>query len=154
MATSIRDLRGQLLGVLIHQIQRLDHFERVVGLLLGVLLRNLLRDLLRDFLLVPERVLVDKHRKSLVAPRFNEPTPLPCKVSNKVCESCCRVVVVCGAFGLLPGIGVPWVLTGTHRCALKVKRQPFCGWCRLEVMWSWTWSERCVVVNILSDVGT
>ena len=25
-----------------------------------------------------------------------------------------------------------------------------CGWCSLEVMWSWTWSERCVVVNILS----
>ena len=28
------------------------------------------------------------------------------------------------------------------------KRQHFCG------MWSWTWSEKCVVVNILSDVGT
>ena len=37
---------------------------------------------------------------------------------------------------------------------IKAKRQPFCGWCCLEVMWSWTWSERCVVVNILSDVGT
>ena len=47
LATSISDLRGQLLGLLIHQIQRLDHFERVVGLLLGVLLRNLLRDFLR-----------------------------------------------------------------------------------------------------------
>ena len=29
LATSISDLRGQLLGKLIHQIQRLDHFERV-----------------------------------------------------------------------------------------------------------------------------
>ena len=28
------------------------------------------------------------------------------------------------------------------------------GWCSREVMWSWTWSERCVVVNILSTVGT
>ena len=63
-------LRGQLLGILIHQIQRLDHFERVVGVLLGVLLRNPLRDLLRDFLydllLVPERVLVAKLRQSFV----------------------------------------------------------------------------------------
>ena len=31
LATSISDLRGQLLGKLIHHIQRLDHFERVVG---------------------------------------------------------------------------------------------------------------------------
>ena len=30
----------------------------------------------------------------------------------------------------------------------------FTDWCSLEVMWSWTWSERCVVVNILSTVGT
>ena len=37
---------------------------------------------------------------------------------------------------------------------IKAKRQPFCGWCCLEVMWSWTWSEKCVVVNTLSDVGT
>ena len=37
---------------------------------------------------------------------------------------------------------------------IKAKRQPFVvGFC-LEVMWSWTWSERCVVVHILSDVGT
>ena len=37
---------------------------------------------------------------------------------------------------------------------IKAKRQLLCGWCCLEVMLSWTWSERCVVVNILSDVGT
>ena len=28
------------------------------------------------------------------------------------------------------------------------------GWCSLSVMWSWTWSERGVVVNVLSTVGT
>ena len=65
LATNISDLR-QLLGILIHQIQRLDHFERVVGLLLGVLLRNLLRDLLRDFLSEPERVLVAELRRCFV----------------------------------------------------------------------------------------
>ena len=37
---------------------------------------------------------------------------------------------------------------------IKAKRQPFCGWCSREVMRSWTWSKRCVVVHILSDVGT
>ena len=61
-ATSISDLtvtQDQLLDALLHRIQRRDHFERVVKVLLGVLLRNLLRDflwdLLWDFLLVPER---------------------------------------------------------------------------------------------------
>ena len=83
---------------------------------------------------------------------------------NKVFESCYRVVVVCGAFGL------PTAFPCGHRCTvgidrdppvcldaqggIKARLQPFCGWCCLEVMWSWTWSERCVVVNILSDVGT
>ena len=58
------------------------------------------------------------------------------------------------------GIGVSWGVAGTHRVCLdvqggiKAKRQPFCGWCCLEDMWSWTWSERCLVVNILSVDGT
>ena len=30
---------------------------------------------------------------------------------------------------------------------LKAKAPTFCGWCSREVMWSWTWSERCVVVR-------
>ena len=50
---SISDLtvtQDQLLDALLHRIQRRDHFERVVKVLLGVLLRNLLRDFLRDFL--------------------------------------------------------------------------------------------------------
>ena len=54
LAASISDLavtQGQPLDTLLHQVQRRDHFERVVGMLLGVLLR----DLLRDFRLVPER---------------------------------------------------------------------------------------------------
>ena len=54
LAASISDLavtQGQPLDTLLHQVQRRDHFERVVGMLLGVLLRNLLR----DFRLVPER---------------------------------------------------------------------------------------------------
>ena len=34
------------------------------------------------------------------------------------------------------------------------RARTLCGWCSLEVMWSWTWSERCVVVHILSTVGT
>ena len=40
----------------------------------------------------------------------------------------------------LAGIGVPWVLTGSHRCALmprvasRQSANPFCGWCCLEVM--------------------
>ena len=40
---------------------------------------------------------------------------------NKVFESCCRVIVVCywaTPRPSLAGIGVPWVLTVTHRCAL------------------------------------
>ena len=60
-ATSVSDFtvtQDQLLDALLHRIQRRDHFERAVKVLLGVLLRNLLRDFLRDFLwdllLVPE----------------------------------------------------------------------------------------------------
>ena len=34
------------------------------------------------------------------------------------------------------------------------KTPTLCGWCSCEVIWSWTWSERCVVVNIPSNVGT
>ena len=37
---------------------------------------------------------------------------------------------------------------------IKAKRQPFVVGVSLEVMLSWTWSERWVVVNILSDVGS
>ena len=84
-------------------------------------------------------------------------------VVNKVFVSFCRVVVVCGAFGLprlsLVDIGVPWVLTGTHRCALMPKGASRQSANHLWLVLSsshvpWTWSERCVVVNILSDVGT
>ena len=49
LATCISDLavtQDQLLDLLIRQIQSLDHFERVVGVLLAVLLRDLLRDFL------------------------------------------------------------------------------------------------------------
>ena len=87
LATSMSDLRSQLLGILIHQIQRLDHFERVVGLLLGVLLRSLLRDLLRDFLLVPERVLVAKLRRCFVDLRSQRTGSATMLVTNKVFES-------------------------------------------------------------------
>ena len=37
---------------------------------------------------------------------------------------------------------------------IKAKRQPIVVGCGREVLWSWTWSERGVVVNILSLVGT
>ena len=50
LAASISDLavtQDQHLDTPLHQIQRRDHFEPVVGMLLGVLLR--------DFRLVPER---------------------------------------------------------------------------------------------------
>ena len=140
----------------------------MVGLLLGVLLRNLLRDFLWDFLwdllLVPGRVLDAKHRQSFGDLRSQRTGSATTEVFNKVFESCCRVVVVCGAFGL------PTAFPCGHRCTvgidwdppmcldaqggIKAKRQPICGWCCLEVMWSWTRSERCVVVNILSDVGS
>ena len=74
------------------------------------------------------------------------------------------VVVVCGTFGLhtafpcghLCTVGIdrdpPMCLDAQG--GIKAKRQPFCGWCCPEVMWSWMWSERCVVANILSGVGT
>ena len=86
-----------------------------------------------------------------------------CQCSTKclslVVESLSSVVLLGYPRPSLTGISVQWVLTGTHRCVdaqggIKAKRQPFRGWFRLEVMWSWTWSEKCVVVNILSDVGT
>ena len=95
---------------------------------------------------------------------FNVHFPHFFKYSTKclslVVESLSSLVLLGYPQPSLAGIGVPWVLTGTHRCALittvasRQSANPFCGWCCLEVMWSWTWSERCVVVNILSDVGT
>ena len=114
--------QDQLLDILIHQIQRLDHFERVIGVLLGILLRNLFRDLLRDFLwdflLVPERVLVAKLRRSFV----DQPAPLPCKCSTKclsvVVESLSSVVLLGYPRPSLAGNGVPWVLTRTDRRGL------------------------------------
>ena len=60
----------------------------------------------------------------------------------------------------LAGIGVPWVLIGDPPMCLDAQRRhqgkapTSCGWCSREVMWSWTWSERCVVVNFLTTVGT
>ena len=129
--------------ILIHQILRRDHFERVVL----AASRDLLRDFLWDVLLVPERVLVAKHRQSFVDLRFQRTGSA---VFNKAFESCCRVVVVCGAFWL------PTAFPCGHRCTvdvdrdppmcldaqggIKAKRQPFCGWCCLDVMWS---SVRC-----------
>ena len=84
LATSISYQRGQLLGTLTHQIQRLDHFERVDGLLLGVLLRNLLRDLLRDILLVPERVPVAKLRRCFVDLRSQRTSSATMQVFKKL----------------------------------------------------------------------
>ena len=75
-------------------------------------------------------------------------------------ESCCRVVVLLGhPRPSLAGIGVPWVLTGTHRCASMSRVASMQSanplWLVLSCSHvSWTWSERCVVVHILSDVGT
>ena len=66
LATSISDLRGQLLGILIHQIQRLDHFERV---------------------------LVARHRQSFINLRFQRTSSATMLVFNKAFGSCCRVVV-------------------------------------------------------------
>ena len=121
-ATSNSDPRGQLLDKLILQIQRLDHFDRVVGVLLGVLLRSLLRDLLRDFLwdflLVTERVLVAKLRRCFVDLRSQRTGSATNQVFNKVFESCCRVVVVCGALGL------PTAFSCGHRCAVGIDRDP------------------------------
>ena len=51
--------------------------------------------------------------------------------------------------GYWPGpTDVPWC-PGWH----QGKAPTLCGWCGLEVMFSWTGSKRCVVVNILSTVG-
>ena len=114
----------------------------------GVILRNLLRDLLRDFLwdflFVPERVLVAKHRQSFVDLRSQRTRSAPMLVFNKVFQSCYRVVVHCGACEL------PKAFPCGHRCTvgldrdppvclhaqggIEAKRQPFCGWCCLEVM--------------------
>ena len=67
----------------------------------------------------------------------------------------------CSAFGL------PTAFPCGYRCTAGIERDPtMCldmprrhqsnapSLCSREVMWSWTWSERCVVVNILSTVGT
>ena len=69
----------------------------------------------------------------------------------------CGVFVVPTAFpcGHRCTVGIdrdPPVCLDAHG-GIKAKRQPFVAGSR-EVMWSWTWSERCVVVNILSLVGT
>ena len=79
-----------------------------------------------------------------------------CLVVVHVCRTVDRVV---GYPRPSAGIGVPWVLTGTHPCAFMPRvaskqSANLCGWCSREIMWSWTWSERCVFVNFLSTVGT
>ena len=71
-------------------------------------------------------------------------------------ESCCRVVVLLGyTRPSLAGIGVPWVLTGTHLCALmprvaKKNKAPTLLWLVLSCSHV---SERRVRA-LLSDVGT
>ena len=113
----------------------------MVGVLLGILLRNLLRDLL----LVTECVLVANLRHCF---GLNEPAPLQCKCSTK----CLSLVVEWLSSVVL--FGLPTAFPCGHRCdvgidrdppmcldaqgGIKAKRQPFCGWCCLEVMWSWT----------------
>ena len=85
---------------------------------------------------------------------------------SRVQRTCSVVVRVFESFG---AFGPPTAFPCGHRCTvgidrdspmcldahggIKAKRQPFVVGSR-EVMWSWTWSGRCVVVNILSTVGT
>ena len=86
-----------------------------------------------------------------------------CECSKKclshIVETLSSVVLLGDPRPSLAGIGVPWVLTGTHQCALmprvasRQSANPFVTGVVLK-SWSWTWSERCVVVKLQSDVGT
>ena len=63
---------------------------------------------------------------------FDKRAAVSCKCLSLVAEV---VVLLCYPRPSLAGIGVPWLVFSCGRV-------------------SWTWSERCVVVHILSDVGT
>ena len=71
------------------------------------------------------------------------------KSLSLVVESLSSVVLLGYPRPSLAGISLPWVLTGTHRCALmprvasRQSANPFVAGVVLKT-WSWTWSEmRC-----------